>query len=622
MLGRPFKLTVSLLSLAGMAGLALIGMVGCNHDDKPVHQPIALKPLYPTLPPKNVPVVFKNSLLERCDLSNTDMFQVSGYGLVVNLAGTGDSQAPNLVRNYIVELMVKHKWGSSLSGIAMPTPEQALRDPRVAIVQVDGLLPPGVRQGQPFDVQVSAMPNGNTTSLAGGDLLETELRVRGANPTDPGGAVNVYARAVGPLFVNPAYALDSKAADDPAARRSLRSGWVMNGARSLADRPLAIRLRTPSMRMSRFIEDRVNSRFQEIKPNVIAAAQDEGMVNFFVPPDFLGDWEHFSGVVMHLYLDGSPEFAATKAKELADDAVKPNAPLMDISYAWEGIGKGALPVILDRQLMSSPNQDIAYAATRAAAFLGDQSAPQALVNMARMPEHKFQINAIQALGALRNSPAINEMLRPLLDSPQTLVRLEAYKMLARNGDNSVFSTPVKSGFKLDVVRSGALSVIYATRRGEPRIAVIGNRTSLQMPVTFTAMDGRLSISSDAANRIVTIFYRPAEPPGGVRTREAEAQLEPIKILSQPDIAEIIARLGGEGGDGNRTLNFNYGQIVSILSNLTGQQKLVASAGGVTKPAEFMLQELPGTQDTIYNAPVITDQGRPQADEPGKVGLAR
>ena len=225
---------------------------------------------------------------------------------------------------------------------------------------------------------------------------------------------------------------------------------------------------------------------------------------------------------------------------------------MDISYAWEGIGKAALPVILDRQLMSSPNQDIAYAATRAAAFLGDQSAPQALVNMARSSGHKFQINAIQVLGALPNSPAINEMLRPLLDSPQTLVRLEAYKMLVRNGDNSVFSTPVRSGFALDVVRSDAPPVIYATRRVQPRIAMIGNRTSLRMPMTFTAMDGRLSISSDATNRVVTIFYRPPEPPGGVHTRAAAAQLQPIKILSQPDIAEIIARLGGEGNDGGRT----------------------------------------------------------------------
>ena len=237
--------------------------------------------------------------------------------LVVNLDSTGDSHAPNLVRQYILDMMIKHKVGSSLTGVKTPAAETMLRDPRVAIVQVDGYLPPGVRKGQPFDVQVSAIPESNTTSLAGGDLLETELRIMGANPNDPAGAVNVFGRSSGNVFVNPAYALDPKASEDPAARRSLRFGVVMNGARSLEDRSLGLRLRSPSLRLSRYIEDRIDSRFQELKPDIIAAAQDEGIVSIYVPYAYAGDWERFAGVVTHLYLDGSPEFSAHKAKELA-----------------------------------------------------------------------------------------------------------------------------------------------------------------------------------------------------------------------------------------------------------------------------------------------------------------
>jgi hypothetical protein len=487
---------------------------------------------------------------------------------------------------------------------------------------VDGYLPPGVRRGQNFDVQVSALSDSHTSSLAGGDLYETELRILGANPADPGGSVNVHARAEGPIFVNPAYALDPKASENPAARRSLRAGVVMSGARSLDDRPISLRLRAPSLRLSRFIENRIDSRFQEIRPDVVSAAQDEGVINFFVPASYQGDYEHFAGVVTHLYLNAAPEFSAAKAKELADEALKPDAPLMDISYCWEALGKTSLPVIVERALMSHPNQDIAYAAARAAAFLGDASAPQALVQIARANGHKFQINAIQVLGALTPSPAINEMLRPLLNSPETLVRLEAYKMLAKSKDNSVFTTPVRAGFALDVIRSEGPPVIYATQRGFPRIAVIGNRTTLTLPVTFKAMEGRLTITSDAANKNVTIFYRPQMPPGGVSSREALAELEPIKIVSNPDIAEIVARLGGEGFDNGRRLRFNYGQIVSILNNLVAQQQLGAMvANGSRVPASFILQETPAATDAIDNAPVIPDQGRPQTDE-GRVGMAR
>ena len=50
--------------------------------------------------------------------------------------------------------------------------------------------------------------------------------------------------------------------------------------------------------------------------------------------------------------------------------------------------------------------------------------------------------------------------------------------------------------------------------------------------------------------------------------------------------------------------------------------------GRNVPASFILQELPQVQDSIYSAPVIPDQGRPQADtgqggqDAEKVGIAK
>ena len=618
MIGRRLHLGFCLAVALSVA----VVVAGCAEKKK---DKVVIAPRYKELPAKKVPVVFKDSVLERCDLTNTEPFLVSGYSVVVNLAGTGDSVAPNKVREYIYNEMIKHKWGSSLSGVKMPSADMALRDPRVAIVQVDGYLPPGTRKGQPFDVQVSALPESNTSSLAGGILFETDLRIMGANPQDPSGSVNVFGRAAGPIFVNPAYALDPNASQDAAARRSLRYGVVMNGANALTDRPLGLRLRAPSMRLSKYIENRIDSRFQEIKPDTIAEAEDEGVIHFVVPPDLKGDWEHFSGVVTHLYFNDTPEFETEKAKQLADEAVKPNAPLMDISYAWEGIGKAALPVIQDRNLMSHADPDVAYAAARAAAYLNDPAAPDALVKIARNKGHKFQINAISVLASLPNSPAINDQIRPLLDSDENLVRVEAYKMLALHGDGGVFTRPVKAGFLMDVVTSDAPPVIYATRRGTPRIAVVGNRTALDLPITFSAMNGALTISSDANNKFVTIYYRPPMPVGGARTREQQERVNPISVTSRPDLAEIVARLGGEGfEEDGRGFDFNYGQIVSILTKLTEKRQVSAAvAGGVRMPASLMLQELPGTNDAINNAPVIGDQGRPQTDsEPGKVGMAK
>jgi hypothetical protein len=614
------------------AGLATVAVVGCSSEPK-VDKKVQIPARYTALPAKKVPDVFKDTVYEKCDLINTEPFLVNGYGFVSNLDGTGSCEAPNAVRDYMVKEMMKHKWDSRLSGIRTPSPEEAMRDPRNAIVQVDGYLPPGVRKGQRFDIQVSALADSATTSLAQGDLFQTELRIRGADPIDPGGSVNVFARAEGPVFVNPEYALKADLESDAGARRSLRLGLIMNGARSLEDRPLGLRLRQPSNRTSRYIEQRIDQRLQEIRPDTIAAAQDEGIVHVYVPAGLNGDWEHFAGLVNFLYLNNSPEFAAQKARQLADEAVKPGAPLQEISYAWEGLAKAALPVLRERELMTHANPDIAYAAARAAACLNDAAGQQALVNIARTAGHKFQVNAVRVLGTMPSSPSINEALRPLLDSDENLVRLETYRTLARNKDSAVFSTPVrggpeKGGFTLDVVRSSAPPVIYATQRGEPRIAVLGTRVGVNMPITFITLDNRLSISSNDDARSVTVFYRPRIPESGV-SRRYLGMADPVSVRSNPDIAEIIARLGGEGGEGRKgsTLDFNYAEILSILSVLTQNRQLSAYAnGGQRAPASFILEELPRVQDEIYNAPPIPEQGRPQKDEDqtsGKqVGMAK
>lgn len=578
---------------------------------------------YDRLPEKEVEPFLKGTVFERTLLGNIDPYLVSGYGLVANLDNTGGSEAPMAVREYMIKQMQQHKFGSALQpGFEDVSPSRVLSDPRFAIVRVDGYMPPGIREGEYFDVNVSALPESRTTSLARGDLYRTELREpRGTTASNPTGSVNVWARSQGPVFVNPGFALDGHAsggetgADSAAARRSLRHGIVMDGGHALISRPLVLRLLQPQRSMARRIELRIDEYFQN--PSV-AAAQDEGVVYLYVPAKFRGDWEHFAGVVTHLYLRDSEGFNATRAKELAAEAVKPGAPLEQISYCWEGLGHFGVPFY--KELMSHPDPAVAFYATRAAAFVGDAVAPQALSRIANA-RGQFQLQAVRTLGALPNSPAINQMLRPLLDSDQTLVRVEAYKVLAEHNDASIFTKviapagrPAEEKFVLDIVKSSGPPVIHATRTGIPRVAIIGDRAQLNLPLTFAAMDGRLTISSSPENpSLVTIFYRPAGAPSPDMPVRP-----PAKVMSRPDLAEIIARLGGEGGGG---LNFNYGDVVSILSALTDSNKLSAYASGRKVPASFMLQDLPAVADHILGAPTIPD-ARPQADEPDKVGMAK
>lgn len=103
---------------------------------------------------------------------------VFGVGLVVGLAGTGDSidAAKRLLQNVLLTRNVHLEL-------------QELASKNVAIVQVEARLPAGLKPGRKLDVTVSTI--GDATSLVGGTLIFTEL-------SDPTGRF-VYATASGPV---------------------------------------------------------------------------------------------------------------------------------------------------------------------------------------------------------------------------------------------------------------------------------------------------------------------------------------------------------------------------------------------------------------------------------------
>jgi hypothetical protein len=595
-----------LLVVSAIAGLALVGF-GCS--SRPRQQP-KLTPRYTSLPAKKLPAYLQGTILERVDLMYTEPMPVSGYGLIANLYGTGDTRAPNAVRDYMIREMQRRGFGSRQLGFEHLTPENVLRDPSFAIVRVDGWVPAGARVGQRFDVRVSAMENNDTSSLAHGQLYRTELKIDGANPRSPGVAIDRWAFAEGDAFVNPAYALAAQP-DDSAARNSLREAIVLGGGLVQIDRPIAMRLRQPEFRLARMIDQRLDEFLQD---ESYAQAKDEGRVWVTMPPKYNGDWEHFTGVITHVYFNSAPSFIAAKAQELAAEATKPDAPLLDISYCWEALGQQAMPFVTP--LMTHPRPEVAYAAARAAAFCGEVSSQTVLIEMARTQDHPFQLNAVQTLAKLPNSPEINGMLRSLLHSPHTLVRIEAYRALAAARDASIFSREIEGKFVLDIVPGDGPPLIYASRQGWPaRLAVFGRKPALDLPVTFTAMDGKLSISSTPGRKTVTIFYR------GPGVRKA------VSIESNPDIAEIAARLGGAGPREEIPLPFTYCDVVAIVQGLADQQKVVSSgsgADGMAAPVAFVLQESPIGQDEIMDAPPIPGAEppqRPQSDSPGTVSSA-
>jgi flagellar P-ring protein precursor FlgI len=137
--------------------------------------------------------------------------QLTGYGLVVGLDGTGDqtTQMPyttQSVANYLQQL-----------GITLPDNRASqLQLKNVAAVIVTAQLPAFAQPGQQLDVNVSSM--GNAKSLKGGTLVATPLR---------GADGEIYALAQGNMVVGGAGA---SAAGSKVQINHLSAGRVPNGA--------------------------------------------------------------------------------------------------------------------------------------------------------------------------------------------------------------------------------------------------------------------------------------------------------------------------------------------------------------------------------------------------------
>ena len=107
--------------------------------------------------------------------------QLVGYGLVVGLAGTGDSQQTTFPTQTLAAMLLR-------MGVSVPA--SAIRVQNLAAVFVSATLPPFARPGTKLDITASSA--GDAKSLEGGLLLMTPLY---------GTDGKIYAQAQGPLVV-------------------------------------------------------------------------------------------------------------------------------------------------------------------------------------------------------------------------------------------------------------------------------------------------------------------------------------------------------------------------------------------------------------------------------------
>jgi flagellar P-ring protein precursor FlgI len=191
-----------------------------------------------------------------------------GYGLVVGLAGTGDSERVFFTSQSI---------SGMLGRLGIRIDPRDVRTRNVAAVMVTARLPSFSRPGTKLDVSVSSM--GNARSLAGGVLLITPL-------TGPDGAV--YALAQGSVQAG---GFEVAAAGSRLQKNQPTSGTVPGGANveravtpNLEAKPLLLGLRRPDFTTATRIAEAINKAMGE----EAAAALDPAGIEVKIPEKWKG----------------------------------------------------------------------------------------------------------------------------------------------------------------------------------------------------------------------------------------------------------------------------------------------------------------------------------------------
>ena len=132
--------------------------------------------------------------------------QLTGYGLVIGLDGSGDGKTA----------FTEQSMANMLQRMGIRVDPNKLKAKNVAAVIVTAELPPFANVGDKIDVEVSSI--GDAKSLAGGTLLQTALK---------GGDSQVYAVAQGSLS---SVGVGVSAGGDSAKKGFLNAGRIVDGA--------------------------------------------------------------------------------------------------------------------------------------------------------------------------------------------------------------------------------------------------------------------------------------------------------------------------------------------------------------------------------------------------------
>lgn len=502
----------------------------------------------------------------------TSPVEVVAVGLVTGLGGTGGDPAPSTYRAAMIDEMQTR---------GVPNPNRVLASSDTALVLVRGLLRPGIGRQERFDVEVRVPGRSQTTSLRGGYLLQSRMRVMavlGSRVREG----HLLALAEGPVMVDPA-------ADGKGDAVLRTRGRILGGGVALKSRPLGLRLKSgrQSVLNSSRVQQAINQRFHAFRNGVkvgVAKAKTDRYVELAVHPRYADNIERYMRVVRAVALRESATEQMGRIAELKDRLLDP-VTAADAAVELEAIGKPGAETL--KLAVEQRDREVRFYSAEALAYLDCREAAEPL-GEAALREPAFRVFALTALGAMDDFAAF-EQLRQLLSVPSAETRYGAFRALwAMNPDHSIVLGEMMDGqFSYHVLDTSGPPMIHVTRNRRPEIVLFGQHQKLTAPLAVNA-GNQIMITSTGADELSVSKF-------------SVEQADQRRVVSTrvDEVIRAVVELGG-----------TYPDVVQALQE--------AKASGAL-PSRFTVESLP-TAGRYFDRVAHSGEGDVQAGGAGSVSL--
>lgn len=477
----------------------------------------------------------------QADVMEPQPVPVEGYSLVGGLAGGGSAYCPPPVLAYLKRYIPTQSSGGQVNLDAL------LNSKNVAVVRLEGEIPPTVAKEESFDVRVTLPAGSEVASIQGGWLYKAELIPRGTFGRD----TRVLANVEGPVFIDPL----------ETAEPDVKSGYVLGGGRPLVDYTVLLRLRRASYRNTSVIRNRLSERYG---PNVVRAISPSD-IEVRIPLKYRDRRERFAALIPVTFVGVTEELTQARVntfvQRLAASEQKESSEI-----ALEAIGRDCLPQL--STLLNAADAEVRLRAARCMLGLEDERGLAPLRALALDKKSPYRLEALEAVAVAGKWSDASALTRRLLRDDDVAVVQAAYEHLRRMEDPAVTREVIGRNFLLEQVVQTPHKAIFVSRRGDPRVVLFGAPLTCRDNLFVESPDKDIVMDARADQDYVSVFRHRGTKPG---------VLGPVR--TSRDLRDVIHALADEPRRTEQgqlsALGVSYADVATLLEQLTKKGAVAA-----------------------------------------------